>query len=286
MVAIALVVHPDRPHAAELARETTEWLQRAGHEVRLTHQDALAAGLPPLGKPDPEVLDGLDLAVSLGGDGTMLRVVDLVAAHEVPVLGVNLGQLAYLSEVEPGGVRTALERFLAGDFDIEHRMLVAATIDCANGSFPASPAIGLNEVVLEKTESGHTVRLEVEINGNFFTPYTADGLIVATPTGSTAYALSARGPIVEPTHRALLLTPVSPHMLFDRTLVLEPEAVVRLTVAGGRPANVSIDGRLLGELQVGDAISCTASKHAARFVVFGPRDFHGILKAKFKLGDR
>jgi NAD+ kinase len=286
MAAIALIVHPDRPHAAELARETADWLQAAGHEVRLTQQDAVAAGLSSLGRADPDILTGLDLAVSLGGDGTMLRVVDLVAAAEVPVMGVNLGQLAYLSEVEAGGVRLALERFLAGDHAIERRMLVAAQIECATGALPSSHSIGLNEVVLEKTESGHTVRLEVEINGNFFTPYTADGLIVATPTGSTAYALSARGPIVEPTHRALLLTPVSPHMLFDRTLVLEPDAIVRLTVAGGRPANLSIDGRVLGELQVGDAISCTASKHSAKFVVFGRRDFHGILKAKFKLGDR
>jgi NAD+ kinase len=98
--------------------------------------------------------------------------------------------------------------------------------------------------------------------------------------------LSARGPIVEPTHRALLLTPVSPHMLFDRTLVLLPDAVVRLTVAGTRPANLSVDGRVLGELKVGDALRCTASEHTAKFVVFGARDFHGILKAKFKLGDR
>lgn len=289
MAAIALVVHQERPRAAELARETAAWLVDAGHDVRLTHDDAVAAGLSELGRRDTEVLDGLDLAVSLGGDGTMLRAIELVARHDVPVMGVNLGQLAYLSEVEPTGVRTALERFLVGDHQIEERMLVAATIEGgiqgASGDVTQT-AIGLNEVVLEKTESGHTVRLEVEINGNLFTPYTADGLIVATPTGSTAYALSARGPIVEPTHRALLLTPVSPHMLFDRTLVLLPDTVVRLTVAGSRPANLTVDGRVLGELKAGEAVSCTASEHVARFVVFGRRDFHGILKAKFKLNDR
>ena len=286
MASIALVVHPDRPRAAELARELAGWLVAAGHEVRLPKDDAAAAGLPDLGRSADEVLRDLDLVVSLGGDGTMLRTVDLVATAEVPVMGVNLGQLAYLSEVEPTGVRAALERFLAGDYTIEARMLVAASVERPSGASPQPLAIGLNEIVLEKTESGHTVRLEVEINGNFFTPYTADGLIVATPTGSTAYSLSARGPIVEPTHRAILVTPVSPHMLFDRTLVLLPDAVVRLTVAGTRPANVSVDGRLLGELAVGDAIRCTASPHSARFVVFGSRDFHGILKAKFKLGDR
>ena len=286
MASIALVVHPDRSRAAELARELADWLTAAGHEIRLPHDDAIAAGLPALGRPESEVVTDLDLVVSLGGDGTMLRTVDLVATADVPVMGVNLGQLAYLSEVEPSGVRAGLERFLAGDFAIEERMLVAAAVESPSGSLSRPVVIGLNEIVLEKTESGHTVRLEVEINGNFFTPYTTDGLIVATPTGSTAYALSARGPIVEPTHRALLLTPVSPHMLFDRTLVLSPNAVIRLTVAGTRPANLSVDGRVLGELKAGDAISCTASDHSAKFVVFGQRDFHGILKAKFKLGDR
>jgi NAD+ kinase len=286
MAAIALVVHRDRPRAAELARELSDWLVAAGHDVRLLDEDSVAAGLTQLGRPESEIVRGLDLAVSLGGDGTMLRAVDLVATADVPVMGVNFGQLAYLSEVEPSGVRAALERFLAGDHAIEERMLVAAAVESPSGSMAGATAIGLNEVVLEKTESGHTVRLEVEINDRFFTPYTTDGLIVATPTGSTAYALSARGPIVEPTHRLLLLTPVSPHMLFDRTLVLLPEAEVRLRVAGTRPANLSVDGRVLGELKVGDAILCTASKHRAKFVVFGDRDFHGILKAKFKLGDR
>ena len=132
----------------------------------------------------------------------------------------------------------------------------------------------------------NAVRLEVEINGRFFTPYAADGLIVATPTGSTAYALSARGPIVEPTHRALLLTPVSPHMLFDRTLVLEPTAQVRIEVRPDRPAVLSVDGRSFGSLQPGDAVVCTSSAHDARLITFGPRDFHAVLKAKFGLNDR
>jgi NAD+ kinase len=286
MASIGLVVHPDRPRAAELARELADWLLADGHDVRLPPDDAVAAGLVQLSSDAGEVADGLDLVVSLGGDGTMLRAVALVATADVPVMGVNLGQLAYLAEVEPTGVRAGIERFLAGDHTIEERMLVAAVVESPRGTAARPTVIGLNEVVLEKTESGHTVRLEVEINGNPFTPYTTDGLIVATPTGSTAYALSARGPIVEPTHRALLLTPVSPHMLFDRTLVLLPDAVVRLTVAGTRPANLSVDGRVLGELKVGDALRCTASEHTAKFVVFGARDFHGILKAKFKLGDR
>jgi NAD+ kinase len=139
--------------------------------------------------------------------------------------------------------------------------------------------------VVEKTLSGHTVRVDVTIDGAAFTTYAADGLIVATPTGSTAYALSARGPIIAPTHRALLLTPVSPHMLFDRSLILDPGTEVGLTVRK-RSGALIVDGRFLGELASGDRISCTAADTSARLVTFRPRNFHQILKAKFGLNDR
>ncbi len=285
MAAVGFVVHHEREEARDLARECASWLRDGGHEVRLTDEDAAVAGLDTLGRASPELVDGLDVVVSLGGDGTMLRAVDLVARADVPVIGVNLGQLGYLTEVEPVGLRPALERFLAGDYAVEERMLLAVRTQ-APGSIGTVDAVALNEAVLEKTPSGHTVRLDVEIDGRFFTPYATDGLIIATPTGSTAYALSARGPIVAPTHRAILITPASPHMLFDRTLVLEPTSSVRIVVSGHRPATLSVDGRILGELQPGDAVTCTASSHRARLVIFGPRDFHGILKAKFQLGDR
>ena len=144
----------------------------------------------------------------------------------------------------------------------------------------------LNEAVVEKTESGHTIRLAVCINDQFFTTYATDGLIVATPTGSTAYSLSARGPIVSPRHRALLLTPVAPHMLFDRTLVLDELESISLEVIDGRGASLSLDGRNMGRLANGESITCRAGPHNARLVTFGKRDFHQILKTKFGLADR
>ncbi len=290
MASIGLVVHHERPEATELARSTADWLRSAGHAVRLPAADARTVGLDELGV-EPSAFGGdLDVAVSLGGDGTMLRTVDLVATSGVPVLGVNIGQLGYLTDVDPADLRRSVDRVLAGDYQVEERMLLAVSTIPAPGDDrePASvrTIVGLNELVLEKTPSGHTVRLAVEIDDRFFTTYATDGLIVATPTGSTAYALSVRGPIVAPTHRALILTPVSPHMLFDRSLVLEPSSTVRITVDGHRPAMLRVDGRLLGELEPGAAVLCAASEHVARLVVFGDRDFHGILKAKFKLGDR
>jgi NAD+ kinase len=163
-------------------------------------------------------------------------------------------------------------------------MMLAVTVEAAG--FEGGVHLALNEAVLEKTPMGHTVRLGVSVDDETFTPYAADGLIVATPTGSTAYAFSARGPIVEPTHRCLLMTPVSPHMLFDRSLVLPPNATVRIEVLDDRAATLSLDGTNLGTLRPGDAIRATGARESARFVTFGPRDFLHILKTKFGLSDR
>lgn len=283
MAEVGLVVHHERGRAAELAGEAATWLTERGHGVRLPVTDAAVAGLEGFGVVDGFGA-GLDLAVSLGGDGTMLRTVDMVAALGVPILGVNVGQLGYLTTVEPDEVVDALDRFLSGEQRVEERMLLGVRVDFTDGR--STSCLALNEAVLEKTPMGHTVRLAVSVNSEFFTTYAADGLIMATPTGSTAYAFSARGPIVAPTHRALLLTPVSPHMLFDRTLVLDPHADVRIEVRGHRPATLSVDGRNLGEIAEGDTVSCTAAPCAARLVTFGERDFLQILKTKFGLNDR
>jgi len=285
MAIVGMIVHHEREQAAELARDTAAWLRERGHEVRLPVRDAAVADLGDAGAAEATFARGLDVVVSLGGDGTMLRTVDLVAAEGVPVIGVNVGQLGYLTEVEPPGLRMALKRFLSGSYEIEERMLLEVTVEAATLE-GGSHHLALNEAVLEKTPMGHTVRLGVSVDGDAFTPYAADGLIVATPTGSTAYAFSARGPIVEPTHRCLLMTPVSPHMLFDRSLVLAPTARVRIEVLGGRAATLSVDGSNLGTLVEGDAISCTAAPGSARFVTFRPREFLRILKTKFGLSDR
>lgn len=286
MAAVGLVLHHERREVAEAAGDLAAWLVADGHEVRLPADDAARAGLDDHAAAPGALAPDLDLLVSLGGDGTMLRALDLVAAAGVPVLGVNFGQLGYLTEVEPSGVKDALARFFAGEYAIEERMMLAVRIDAPSGSVARSSTHALNEAVLEKSSMGHTVRLDVSIDGNHFTPYTADGLIVATATGSTAYSFSARGPIMAPTLRAMLLTPVSPHMLFDRPLVLEPATELRIEVSGHRPATLSVDGRGVGKLDDGDAIVCSAADFSARLVTFAPRDFHLILKAKFGLSDR
>ena len=280
MAAILLVVHEERAEAHEVARRTADRLTGEGHTVGMVETDAVRIGRPDLGAAPPPAARW-DLAISIGGDGTMLRTVDLVSDHDVPVLGVNLGQLGYLVETQAADLDGAMRRFLSGDHAIEERMRLEVRVE-GTGQL----ASALNEAVLEKTAQGHTVRLAASVDGEHFATFTADGLIVATPTGSTAYALSARAPIVSPTHRALVLTPVAPHMLFDRSLVVEPEAVLRLEVRGWRPAALLLDGRHGGMLEEGDAIVCGASPHPARLVTFGRHSFLGVLRSKFGLNDR
>lgn len=289
MAAVGIVAHGGRPSAWELAATTAEWLLQRGHEVRLTAADAERCGRPDLAVPGDELAQGLDLLVGIGGDGTILRAVEMAADHDVPVLGVNAGNLGYLATVEPTGLVVSLKRFLAGSHQIEERMrLRCEVVRIASGSAGEAPEVShaLNEVVVERADVGHTIRLEVALGGKAFTSYVADGLIVATPTGSTAYAFSARGPIVEPRHRALLLVPVSPHMLFDRTLVLDAETTVDLEVRGEAPARVSVDGRPGALLAEGDVVRCRAAKQPARLVGFGSYDFHRTLREKFGLSDR
>ncbi len=284
MSVIGLVVHERREEAAAQALDLTEWLLEEGHEVRVPSGDELDGELEAFSITDDGFADGLDAAISLGGDGSMLRAAQLIRGRDVPILGVDFGQLGYLTTVEPSEMHTAVRRTLAGDCEIEDRMLLGVTV--SSSGVDGDDALALNEAVVERTHQSNTIRIAVSIDGLFFTSYAADGLIVATPTGSTAYALSARGPIVAPTHRSFQLTPVSPHMLFDRTLVLDPEQKLRLTVDGGRPAALSIDGSTRGVMGDGDWIECTAAPETVRLVRLDDDHFHSVLKSKFGLNDR
>jgi NAD+ kinase len=282
---VGLVAHPERPEAREAAARAAKWLTDRGVTVTLPATDADAVGLPALAGGDGDAFArGLDLVISLGGDGTMLRTIDMVYEAGAAVLGVNIGQMGYLTEVEPVDLDAALERLVSGEYQVTERMMLQ--VDVTSSGPAAGRWWALNEAVLEKVRTGRLARLAVDINDTYFTTYAADGVIVATPTGSTAYSFSARGPIVSPRHRCLLLTPVSPHMLFDRSLVLDADEELRFRVEDERSVLLTLDGLARGELDSGDIVSCTGGPLPARVVTFGLRDFHQILKAKFGLADR
>jgi len=214
----------------------------------------------------------------------MLRAVALVAANGVPILGVNAGHLGYLSEIDPADMITALDQWLAEVLRIERRMMIDLSVIDASGE--RAIGVALNEVVVDRSESGRAVEVLVTINGEDFITHLTDALIVATPTGSTAYSLSAGGPIVEPNFRTLLLTPVAAHTVFNRPMVLAPDTEVVLTVKGHRNGVVSVDGQPIMELEPGQSVICRASAIEAKLLIRGDRDFHSVLKEKFGLGGR
>ena len=274
MTLVAFYARPDRAEAAGLAQRATEWLAERGHE-------AISAQ-----RPDGSVsIDGADLLVSLGGDGTLLRAVESALTTGVPVLGVNIGRLGFLTPVEPAGLEVALEAFLAGTHQVEERMTLHVTVVGPDGEIRAERT-ALNEATVEKTVPGHTVRIAAAIDGRPFVSYAADGLLVATPTGSTAYNLSARGPVLSPRLRAIVVTPVSPHMLFDRPLVLDPTEQLHLGILEPRPAVLVVDGATVTSLEPGSSVRCREGDRPARLVTFGHNNFHAILRAKFHLADR
>lgn len=263
---------------------TLTWLEDRGHQVSLPENDAVRAGRPDLGSSEDEFAVGLDLVVSMGGDGTMLRAAGLAVREDVPVLGANLGTLGYLTEIDRDGLAMALKRFLSGAYRVEERMRLDVTVNRDDGS--GERASALNDVVVEKSSPGHTVRVEVELDGTFFTAWVADGLILGTPTGSTAYSFSVGGPIVDPIHRAVIMAPVAPHMLFDRTMVLRPDCEVTVTVRGQRQGGLSVDGTPHRNLQPGESVTVTAARRPSLFVTFGGRDFHTVLRDKLGLWSR
>ncbi len=287
MSSIVVIAHHVRTDAWALASTTVGWLRDRGHSAWMPADEAAMCGLDDLaGERDAAEAD---LVLSLGGDGTMLRAVNLLDGAPIPLLGVNLGRLGYLTEVEADHVTDALARFEAGSeaghWQLDERMMLDVSVVDAEGATGGTWR-ALNEAVVEKCESGHTVNLLVRIDGEPFTSYAADGLIVSTPTGSTAYSLSARGPIMSPKHRALLVTPVAPHTLFDRSLVLDPTETVEVEVLGDRAASVAVDGRPMCTLRAGAKVRCVPSSATARFIRFGGHSYHQVLKAKFGLTDR
>ena len=278
---VLLVGHADRPEAGILARRAEEWLNARGCHVVATEDDRRALGLVTTEGPTSDL--AASLALGIGGDGTLLRAVKLVGESETPILGVNVGLLGYLAAVEPPAMIDALSDFFADRLARESRFVLDVAVHTASG---VERHRALNEASLEKITAGHTVRLQMCIDDAPFTSYQADGMIVATPTGSTAYSLSARGPIVSPRLRAIVVTPLSPHMLFDRSLVLASSEVVEMQVTGTRPVGLAVDGEYMGELQPGDRIVCSEASHPAIFVKVHGERFHDVLKSKFGLADR
>jgi NAD+ kinase len=285
MATVTFLVHPERPDALELAVSTSEWLASRGDTSRLLQFSAPdevteAGAACHFNEVD---LNGTTVAVSMGGDGTFLRVVRMAWTADVPVIGVNFGRVGYLPDLVPDQMREALVRVFEGQAVIEDRSAIEVTL--SDRSSDESPLLALNEVVLEKIDFGHTVLLATYIDGEEALTYSADGLIVATPTGSTAYNLSAGGPILSPALRAMVVTPVAPHLSLDRSLVLTEEQTFCLEIAPDRGAVLVIDGQEFGRLEPGTTVTCKVSPRSVRVVRNDPQKFGTTLRVRL-LADR
>lgn len=253
---VAIVLNEGKPEAKTRAREL----------AKLLHDGGIAVAL-----------DEPDLVVSLGGDGTMLRAAQHAHAADVPLLGVNLGTLGYLTEVDPSHEVEAVRRVLAGDFEVQDRMMLSCDVD-------GTSFVGLNEVLVERASRRRLVRLGVRVGGESLGDFNADGIIVATPTGSTAYALSAGGPIVSPRAECLVVVPVSPHMVFARPFVLAPDEVVEITVRdSGQAASLSLDGHMGRDLESGATAIVRRHARPLKLVRLGGPRFIERLRTKMNL---
>jgi NAD+ kinase len=212
----------------------------------------------------------LHLIITLGGDGTILRAARLGAPHAAAVLGVNLGQLGFLAELGPGDVLDRLPGILNGEGWVEERMMLRA--DIANGG-ETTTTDGLNDVVVTRGGRPRAIRVGVSIDGQHLQTYVADGVIVSTPTGSTAYALAMDGPIVCPELRTLQVTPIAPHLTVVKSIVVPPSAVVALTVDSKEPTVATVDGQLDSPLADGAIVRVTASPYLARFIRLQSRNY-------------
>lgn len=254
METVAVLYNHQVAQACPLAEEIAAWLEERGRRVQVCRGEQASTALR---------WQEVELLITLGGDGSILRAARAAAPYGTPLLGVNLGRVGFLTEAEPGAWRNVLSRALIGDYWIEERMMVRAVAQ--RGNELLEPAHALNDVVVARGARARAVHLWTEVDGGYLTTYVADGLIVATPTGSTAYALAAGGPVLPPQLRNILLIPVAPHLSMERPIVLSEGVMVRIVVASGRLAVLTVDGEVQAELADGDEVTVGASSYVARF---------------------
>jgi NAD+ kinase len=276
---VGVLPHALKPEAREVGAKIVQWLSEHGHEPCLHADDAQTFGHDEYAI-EREHFATLDLLVVLGGDGTMLHGIELAGFAGVPVLGINMGTLGFLTEVSPDEVYDALARTLDGDCDIDERSTVAGRVVRDDGSVE-DLGEAINEVSVERRVGGKIIQMTLTIGGQPFTTVGADGLIVATPTGSTAYAFSMRGPVVAPQVHCLDVVAVGAHALFDRPLVVAPDQDVEIAVRGGGRGIVLADGKPRMEIGEGDVLRASVGTSVVRLVRLAPDSFFTRLARRF-----
>ena len=272
MQKIGIVVNRDKPRAEDVVARIEAAASVVGLRVAFVRDAALKSA------DTDDVLDGCDVVMALGGDGTMLRTVRLLDGRGIPVMGINIGSLGFLTTIAEDEIDSALKRLADGDFSICPRSIVEAKI--LRGGKDVAGFRALNEILVSRGISPRVVTLDVAVNGDRVASYICDGIIVSSPSGSTGHSLSAGGPILHPDAGVFVVSLICPHTLSSRPLVVSDSSVIEIgsTAAGG--VRLAADGQVEHVLEDGDSIKITRSKHPARFVILPGFDYFSVLRRK------
>ncbi|MBI3003619.1 MAG: NAD(+)/NADH kinase [candidate division NC10 bacterium] len=282
---IGIVVKPHKTEARDVLRQLIPWLKARGRVILLDQDTAALAEAPEAGIPKPDLPARVDFLIVLGGDGTLLSVARLVAGRDVPILGVNLGGLGFLTEITLEELFPLLGDILGGELRLSHRMMLQVHVH-REGARVAEYTV-LNDAVINKGAMSRIVDLETYMDGEYVTTYRADGLILSTPTGSTAYGLSAGGPIVHPALDALVLIPICPHTLTNRPAVLPAGAKVEVVQGSeGEDVFLTLDGQVGFSLRYRDVVEVRRAQQRIALVASPKKSYYQVLRTKLKWGER
>ena len=277
MKSIGIVVNPAKPLTKKLLPETIQWLKEKNIDVFVTKEaniDFIDQSL----FVSPEVLrEKCDFVIAMGGDGTLLRAARYIKESGIPLIGVNLGSLGFLTEIIVDELKPTLEKIIDGDFRIEKRIVLKATLVDSRTFF------ALNDVVLHMGHSGRIIGIEISVGGRPLAEFSADGLIIATPTGSTAYSLAAGGPILQPKVETQIITPICPHTLGLRSMVFPSTEEISVTLKKGKGIFV-VDGQIVIEVEENFTYTVTRADYEINLVRATKRDFYQILRKKLSWG--
>jgi NAD+ kinase len=281
---IGIIGKTNTDKAYEIAKDLSEWFNARGVEV-IFEQEIGKKIRRRKSVPAAEIPELVDIILVFGGDGTFLGVARLACEHGTPILGINLGGLGFLTEITVDEIYPMMERILRGDYEIEDRQMLRTTV--RRGKTGAKHYEVLNDVVINKEAVARIIDLEIYIEGSHVTTYKADGIILSTPTGSTAYSLSAGGPIVHPALPVTIITPICPHTLTNRPLVVSNEMKVEIKITTQEPDTyLTLDGQIGIRLKTGDVIEVRKSDTVVKLIKSPFRDYFTILKTKLMWGER
>jgi NAD+ kinase len=282
---VGLVGKAHHPQLRPVVEHLVRRLAAGGVATVLEERTAAAWEQPEARRVASLLGEGLDLIVVLGGDGTLLSVARTAQAEGIPLLGVNLGSLGFLTETALDRLDPVLDAVLAGACTLEERSMLEATV--RHGGAERGPFVVLNDAVITKASLARMIEIEAAVDGAHLTTYRADGLIVATPTGSTAYSLSAGGPIVYPDMEAIVITPICPHTLTNRSLVVPGRVTVEIAVRPGEPdIHLTLDGQVGVALDPADRVAIRTAPARTRIVHVPGHEWFGVLRQKLKWGER